>query len=451
MKPSQPENDTAGERVGRDPQFAWEHQGMRVTGGRLLVAGRDAEALAREHGTPLWVFDLTRIGEVARGLRRALQRAGLRPRVRLALKALHEAPALDYLRRLAPPGDPAAVGIDACSPGEVQRALAHGFLPSEISFTGTNVSERDLDVIAPAAVHINVDLLTQIERVGRRCPGRAIGLRINPRAGVMRGHATSLYAGARPTKFGIYEEQLDDAVTVATRHGLTIDTVHFHLANRMLNSELPAFDEALAAAERLVSRLVAAGCPIAEVNAGGGLGTPLHPGEEPLDLDAYAGILARTFGDLGVAVGVEPGEYLTNEAGLLLAEVVTVEERLGETFVGLDAGWNVLNDHKVYGRELQMVPVTHADEPARLRVTVSGHINEGDDLFAQDYPLAEVAEGDIVAIVSCGGYCPGMWTDHCERPRAARVFFAERAADPGAGPERADVADFGSAPGNDLR
>ena len=43
----------------------WEHEGMRIEGGRLLVAGRDAEALAREHGTPLYVFDLRRIGEQA--------------------------------------------------------------------------------------------------------------------------------------------------------------------------------------------------------------------------------------------------------------------------------------------------------------------------------------------------------------------------------------------------
>ena len=97
-------------------------------------------------------------------------------------------------------------------------------------------------------------------------------------------------------------------------------------------------DQALGEAERLIRRLVDTGCPLREVNVGGGLGTPLHAGKRPLDLDAYAGILAGHFGDLGVAVGVEPGEFLTNEAGLLLAEVVTVESRMGTTFVGLDCG-----------------------------------------------------------------------------------------------------------------
>ena len=123
---------------------------MRIEGGRLLVAGRDAEALAREHGTPLYVYDLRRIGAQAVALRDALARAGLTPRVRLAMKALRDEPALRLLRSLGPPGDPAAVGLDACSPGEVLHALECGFLPEEISYTGTNVSERDLDVIAPA-------------------------------------------------------------------------------------------------------------------------------------------------------------------------------------------------------------------------------------------------------------------------------------------------------------
>ena len=185
---------------------------MRVEGGRLLVAGRDAEALAREHGTPLYVFDVTRVPEMARALRDALARAGLTPRVRLALKAQRAPEVLAALRALGEPGSPDAVGVDACSPGEVLHALDHGFTAAEISFTGTNVSERDLDVIAPAGVHVNLDLLTQIERYGRRCPGRAVGLRVNPRGGVMRGHAESLYSGARPTKFGIYEEDLEAAL-----------------------------------------------------------------------------------------------------------------------------------------------------------------------------------------------------------------------------------------------
>jgi diaminopimelate decarboxylase len=412
-------------RTGPDRQ-PWEHEGTRVVGGRLLVAGRDAEELAREHGTPLYVFDVTRAAEQARALRDALARAGLTPRVRLALKAQRAPEILAALRAVGTPGSPGAVGIDACSPGEVLHALDNGFTAAEVSFTGTNVSERDLDVIGPAGVHVNLDLLSQIERYGRRCPGRTIGLRVNPRGGVMRGHAESLYSGARPTKFGIYEEDLGAALEAARRHGLVVDTLHVHLANGMLDDELPAFDAALEPVARMAQALLDAGCPLREVNVGGGLGTPLHTGERPLDLDAYADILARRFATLGVAVGAEPGEFLTNECGVLLAEVITVEDRLGATFVGLDAGWNVMNDAYVYDHTPVAVVAARADAPRRDEVTLAGHINEGNDVFAADEPFPVVREGDVVAFVSVAGYCPGMWTDHCLRPRAGTLYFADR-------------------------
>ncbi len=404
----------------------WAHEGVRVERGRLLVAGRDAEELAREHGTPLYAFDVTRVTEQARALRDALARAGLTPRVRLALKAQRAPEILAALRGLGEPGSPGAVGIDACSPGEVVHALDNGFTAAEVSFTGTNVSERDLDVIAPAGVHVNLDLLTQIERYGRRCPGTAVGLRVNPRGGVMRGRSESLYSGVRPTKFGIYAEDLGAALEVAHRHGLVVDTLHVHLANGMLDDELPAFDAALEPVARMAEMLLDAGCPLKEVNAGGGLGTPLHADERPLDLDAYAGILARRFGAFGVAVGAEPGEFLTNESGVLLAEVVSVEARLGATFVGLDAGWNVMNDAYVYDHTPVAVVAARADAPRDGETTLAGHINEGDDVFAAGEPFPRVGEGEIVAFVSVGGYCPGMWTDHCLRPRARTLYFADR-------------------------
>jgi diaminopimelate decarboxylase len=275
-------------------------------------------------------------------------------------------------------------------------------------------------------VHVNLDLLTQIERYGRRCPGTTIGLRVNPRGGVMRGRPESLYSGARPTKFGIYEEDLGAALDAARRHDLAIDTLHVHLANGMLDDELPAFDAALAPVARMAEQALDAGCPLVEINAGGGLGTPTDAGEVPLDLDAYADILARHFGGLGVAVGAEPGEFLTNECGVLLAEVVTVEQRLGERFVGLDAGWNVMNDAYIYGREPAVIVAARADAPREGIVTLAGNINEGDDVFALGRAFPSVEEGEIVAFVSVGGYCPGMWTDHCLRPPAATLYFPGR-------------------------
>jgi len=283
-------------------------------------------------------------------------------------------------------------------------------------------------VILAHPIHVNVDLVSQVERIGRRDPGRAIGLRVNPRGGAgYTGGENTLYSRAdRPTKFGIFAEQLDDALAAARRHDLTIDTVHFHVGDGFLTPELPRFEQAVERAAEMTRRLLKADCPIEEVNSGGGLGLPLRPGDEPLDLDAYARVLARHLGPLDVVVGVEPGDFITKESALLLAEVITVEERSGVRFVGVDAGWNVLNDRFIYHGPQAILVANRGDAPPTRVVTVAGHINEGDDLFAEDLPLPDVREGDVLAILNCGSYAQSMTIVHCLRPPAQALFFRDR-------------------------
>jgi diaminopimelate decarboxylase len=406
----------------------WERPGLDVREGRLAVAGRDAVSLAREYGTPLFVYDLVRIQEQVRALQTAFQRAGLRHRVRLALKAQREPEVLAFLRGLGPAGSPESVGMDVCSPGELLHSLEHGWLPEEISYTGTNVSERDLDVLLAHPIHLNVDLLSQIERVGRRDPGRAIGLRVNPRAGAgyTEGADTLYSSRARPTKFGIYPERLDEGLDAARRHGLTIDTIHFHVGDGFLTDGLPRFEEAVQRVAEMARSLQVAGCPILEVNTGGGLGIPIKAGDEPLDLDGYTSLLARHLEPLDVVVAVEPGDFLAKQSAVLLAEVVSVEERAGAWFIGVDAGWNLVNDRFIYHGRQAIVVCERADaEPVRT-ATIAGHINEGDDLFAEEEPLPEVREGDHLAILNTGSYAQSMKIVHCLRPPAQAVFFPDR-------------------------
>jgi len=405
----------------------WERPGLEVDDGRLVIAGRDAARLARDHGTPLYALDLSRLREQVEALQAALAGAGLVGRVRLAMKAQREPEVLAFLRALGAPGSPHAVGLDVCSPGELLHGLACGWRADEISFTGTNLSERDLDVILAHPVHVNLDLLSQIRRVGRRGGGHAIGLRVNPRAGAAwKGESESLYSATRPTKFGIYPEQLDEAVALAREYGLPIDTVHFHVGDGYLSDGISDLDRACTIVRELCQRLRDLGCHLREVNAGGGLGIPQLPGEEPLDLDAWAAVLADRFGDLGVTVAVEPGDFLVKDTAILLGEVVSVEDRMGTTFVGLDMGWNVMNDHFIYGMPFPYVLCEKAGGEPAQRVTIAGHINEGDDLWAEDYPLPAVEEGDIIACINVGGYNQAMQMTHCLRPPAGAVYFEGR-------------------------
>ena len=400
----------------------WVRPGLEIADGRLRIAGDDAEALARQRGTPLFVYDRTRFAENARRLQGALAATGLPFRVRFALKASPLPEVLEIFRGLGGPGAPDSIGIDACSPGEVERAIACGWRADEISYTGTNVSERDLDVLLARGVHLNLDAISQIERYGRRAPGTAIGVRIDP--GVGAGYNAHLeYAGDRPTKFGIGLERLDEAVAAARRHDLTIDTVHFHAGSGWLADGLPGFQAALVRAAEAVEQLRAAGCPIAEVNVGGGLGSPARQEERPVDLDAYAATLARHLGALGVVVACEPGDYLSKDAAILLGEVVTVERRRDVTFVGLDLGWNVNCSYFIYKFAQEIVPCRAPDAPRTEIVTVGGHINEASDVFAEDYPMPPVREGDMVALLNAGGYHQAMSSTHCLRPMAGAVFL----------------------------
>ena len=392
--------------------------------GRLRIAGRDAEALARDHGTPLIAYDLTRITENALHFRDALTRSGLPFRLRFALKANREPEVLAVLRAIGTPGAPDAIGIDACSPGEVTHALAHGWRSPEISFTATNVSERDLDVLLPTGVHLNLDAVSQVKRVGRRAPGLTIGLRVNPGAGV--GYTEALeYSGERPTKFGIYADRLPDALVAARIHGLAIDTVHCHAGSGWLADGLAAFEASLERVVAMARTLLDAGCPLAEVNVGGGLGVPARGDERPIDLAAYVDALARHVGPLGVAVGCEPGDYLVKDAAIMLAEVVTVEDRGATRFIGLDTGWNSDCGHFIYGFAKEILPASAPLAERAWRVTAAGNINEAGDLFAIDYPMAPVVEGDIVALLWAGGYLQAMASHHCLR-EPARAVFLER-------------------------
>jgi diaminopimelate decarboxylase len=400
----------------------WVRLGLGIADGHLRIAGQDAEALAREHGTPLFVYDRTRFAENARRLQGALTESGLTFRVRFALKANPLPEILEVFRGLGEPGTDQSVGIDACSPGEVERAIECGWRPDEISYTGTNVSERDLDVLLANGVHLNLDALSQIERYGRRAAGTTIGIRIDP--GVGAGYNAHLeYAGDRPTKFGIGLDRLDDAVAVAHHHDLTVDTVQFHAGSGWLADGLPGFEAALRRAVEAVEHLRAAGCPIAEVNVGGGLGSPARQEERPVDLAAYAATLARHLGGLGVVIACEPGDYLSKDGAILLGEVVTVERRRNVTFVGLDIGWNVNCSYFIY-KFAQEIVLCRAPDAARTEiVTVAGHINEASDVFAEDYPMAPVEEGDMVALLNAGGYLQAMSSTHCLRPMGGAIFL----------------------------
>ncbi|OHB31597.1 MAG: diaminopimelate decarboxylase [Phenylobacterium sp. RIFCSPHIGHO2_01_FULL_69_31] len=390
-------------------EFWWARDDLAYREGRLYLAGRDLAALAATAPGPLHVYSEARVQANLARLQAALAQTDLPTRVYYAMKANRFEPLLQSLARAG------RCGVDVCSPAEMERALACGFAAADISFTGTAVSNRDLDrLLAQPALTINCDSVGQIRRIGERAPGRAIGIRVNPERGTGYAGAEKLtYAGEAATKFGIYRQQWPEALAMAKAHGLSITSLHFHVGCGYLTRELDAWDAAVGAGLAFLDDLP----DVRTVNVGGGLGLPHRAGDAPLDLSRWAAVLARRFAGRGLTVAVEPGDYLVKDAGVLLLRVVEVERKRDVTFVSVDGGFNLAPEPAYYG--LPCEPVACAprsfDAGQWRPVTVAGNINEALDIWAADHPMPELREGDCIALINAGGYGASMSSNHCMR------------------------------------
>ncbi|MEM0955466.1 MAG: diaminopimelate decarboxylase [Pseudomonadota bacterium] len=313
-----------------------------------------------------------------------------------------------------------ACGIDVCSPRELQRALDAGFDESEITYTGTAISPADWEVIcACPGIAINCDSLSSVRQLGERNPGREIGLRINPQLTASHLEKVS-YAGEKASKFGIYPDRFDEALSLADRFRLRVTALHVHSGSGYLNPELKDFGRIL---DRL-GEFVARAPSVTTVDIGGGLGVPLRPGEQPLDLIAWAEMLSSFIKPLKLNLQVEPGDFLVKDAGILLLEVCAVEEKGGTEFVYVNGGFNLSNLYAYYGYPNIVIPLRKDAGQALRPVTVAGNINEGIDLLGEDVLLPPLKEGDVLAFLNVGGYSASSSSDHCMRGDFQEVVLA---------------------------
>jgi diaminopimelate decarboxylase len=391
----------------------WKREDLFYLDRRLNFGGADVESLARSAGTPLYLYNGERIRQNIRRLRNALQSTGLRYKLFFAMKANHYPPLLTYLKTLG------ACGIDACSPQELLLARQCGFREDEISYTSVSVSDQDLQCLSRhPEVWVNCDSLSSIRRLGRLCPGRKIGIRINPNLGLgYQSNELLLYSGERTTKFGVYFDRFQEALDLAKRHRLQVTGLHFHTGCGYLTPQLSLWNDILAACRRFIDRVP----QLERVNVGGGLGIPLTQDDEPLDLEAWSGILARQFAGGDLEIQVEPGDYLVKDAGVLVLEANTVETKNGTLFVGVNGGFNIHVEPAFYRLPLEPVPCRERNpgetegNSALRNATVAGNINEALDIWYEDFPLPEIEEGEFLAFLNAGGYGSAMSSNHCLR------------------------------------
>ena len=375
----------------------------------------DAErlrGLAEEFDTPLYVLDCDRVAENATRLREAFPDAD----VSYAVKANTTRPVLETVRD-------AGVGAECASAGEVQRALDAGFSGADVRYTAVNPPARDLDhvvslsrehdLVATVGAADTLDQLADRGYDGRLC------IRANP--GVGAGHHEKVSTGAAP-KFGVPYDRVPDLAATAADRGFDLVGLHAHAGSGISGEDLDAHRELVVRMARLARRVTSDVTDLDFVNVGGGFGVPYRDEEAPLELSAVAAATREAFGDVPVALGIEPGRYFVADAGVLLTTVNTVKETPATTVVGVDAGMTTLIRPAMYGSYHEIVSLApDADERDEISATVAGPICETADVLGEDRPLPAPEPGDRLAVGTAGAYGYEMSSQYNSRPRPAVV------------------------------
>lgn len=391
----------------------WAREDLHYRDGQLHLAGQNLAELAYSAGTPVYAYSAERVAANLGRLAAALSGHGVRHKIFYALKANRFLPLVTFLKLAG------KCGLDVCSPGELRLARQVGFREEEIIYTNTSVSNDDLEVLQrQPRVGINCDSLSTIRRLGERCPGRTIGLRINPQLGAGY-HPALRYAGEKATKFGLYPDRFEEALGLARSYDLQIKTLHFHCGSGYLTPDLDTLAGILARTNWFLDR-----CPtIDTLDIGGGLGLPLVEDHQPLDLEQWAGIIAEHAQARQLEIHLEPGDYLVKDAGALILEVNTVEEKGGVTFIGVNGGFNLQNLAVYYDTPFIIAPLEMDGSAPLQQVTIAGNINEAIDLLAEDIFLPPLKEGDLLALLNAGGYGSASSSNHCMRGMFAEYLF----------------------------
>jgi diaminopimelate decarboxylase len=391
--------------------------------GKLCFDGVSAIELAEKFDTPLYVISESRIRENYKRLHEALTRNYEKIRIYYAAKANSN---LSVLKILETEG----AHLDAVSPGEVFMALTSGFPPERILFTGTSVRNDELKFLADSNVTVNVDSLSQLDRLLKMKVTNILSVRINPEIGA--GHHDHCITAGKHSKFGLWEDDALKAYAKAKKAGATLFGIHMHVGSGVLDVEpfVLALEKLLSIAKKVHDKL---GISFEFVDMGGGLGVPYKPEDKELDLTLFSEKVLSLFKGrieeykLGKPFFcVEPGRYLVCDASVLLTTVNTVKVTPFKKFVGVDAGFNTLVRPTMYGSYHHVLVANKLDAPEKETYDVVGPICESGDVLAKDRRLPKIQEGDLLAVLNAGAYGFAMSSQYNARPRAAEVLVKNR-------------------------
>ena len=395
--------------------------------GKLYCEGVSVETLAREHGTPLYVYSCQTVARHYQALDHAL--APLDHQLCFAMKANSNLAILSLLAKMGS-------GFDLVSGGELLKAVAAGGDPSKCVFAGVAKTEAELEEALRRGIYsINVESeaeLIRINKIAARLKTIApVAVRINPNVDA-HTHA-KITTGTYENKFGIQLEQVEDVYARAAKlKHLRLRGIQMHIGSQL--TETGPFEQAVKKVLPLVQRL-AARHGFEFFSIGGGIGIvyedALDSGSEAwwktkaasgiLTPDSYARKLIPLLQPLGLKILVEPGRFIAGNSGILVTRVEYIKKTAKKNFVLVDAAMTDLLRPAFYNSYHQIVPVRQQRGPA-ISSDVAGGICESSDFFCKDRKLSKVAEGDYLALLSAGAYGFTMASNYNTRPLAAEVI-----------------------------
>jgi diaminopimelate decarboxylase len=367
--------------------------------GAMCAEDVELSAIARAVGTPFYCYSSATIERHYRVFSEAF--AELPALVCYAMKANSNQAVLATLAR-------AGAGMDVVSEGELRRARAVGVPAQKIIFSGVGKTRAEMALgLDEDILCFNVESEPELEVLSQVAASRArtarIAIRVNPDVDA-RTHA-KISTGKSEDKFGVAISRAREVYARArSLPGVIVTGVDMHIGSQIV--DLQPFDDAFALLADFVRVLRADGHAIDHVDLGGGLGIPYRrDNQPPPNPEAYAEIVRRRTKMLGCAVVLEPGRLIVGNAGVLVTSVLYVKNGPGKTFVIVDAAMNDLIRPTLYDAHHEILPVMEAAPSARrLKVDVVGPICESGDYLAQNREIAEVAAGDLLAVMSAGAY-----------------------------------------------
>ena len=315
----------------------------------------------------------------------------------------------------------AGLGADCVSGGEVERAVACGFNPSNIVFAGVGKSDDEISLALRIGIsRFNVESIEELETIQQIAAGMHrtahVAFRLNPN---IDAHThEKITTGKAENKFGIPATQVAQLLQAAQNmQHIQFEGLHFHLGSQI--TDLNVFKRLCQYINTLQDRLEQEGFALPTLNVGGGLGISYEaPDEQPIpDFKGYFDVFKtclhlRPHQELHF----ELGRSVVAQCGSLISRVLYVKKGDTRDFLILDAGFTELIRPAMYGALHKIENLSSSGVQSCEEYDVVGPICESSDVFATHYRLPLSHRGDFVALRSAGAYGEAMASTYNCRP-----------------------------------